>query len=140
MKKQFIVLLAVVSTLLAALFLAACSQPATTGAASASAEAAASASADAAASADASASADAAAASADAAASAEAAAAPADSEFKGIPTAIPADHEGRTVDMCPTCHTTGSGGAAAIPDDHFIDGELDGARNQCTTCHLPSAE
>ena len=43
MKKQFIVLLAVVSALLAALFLAACSQPAATGAASASADAAASA-------------------------------------------------------------------------------------------------
>ena len=137
MKKQFIVLLAVVSALLAALFLAACSQPAATGAASASADAAASA--EATASADAAASAEAEA-SAEAAASAETAAAPADSEFKGIPTAIPADHEGRTVDMCPTCHTTGSGGAAAIPDDHFIDGELDGARNQCTTCHLPSTE
>ncbi len=139
MKKQFIVLLAVVSALLAALFLAACSQPAAPAASSASADAAAaSASAEAAASADAEASADAAA-SADAEASADAAAAPADSDFKGIPTAIPADHEGRTADQCPTCHVTGSGGAATMPEDHFIDGELDGARNQCTTCHLPTA-
>ena len=128
MKKQLIILLAVVSALMVALFLASCSQPAATGgAASASADAAASASADAAASAEAEAS-------ADAAASAEAAAT--EAEYKGIPTSIPADHEGRTVDMCPTCHVEGSGGATPIPDNHLIDGQLDGARNQCNTCHL----
>lgn len=131
MKKQYIILLAVVSALLAALFMASCSQPAAS--TSAAASSAAAESSEAAASADAAASeaaeADATQASAD------------DGEFKSLPAFQPADHAGRTADMCPTCHLEGAGGAAVIPDDHYVggdpaSGELEGARLQCVTCHV----
>ena len=130
MKKKFVILLAVVGALMAALMLAACSQPAGESAQS-SAQAAAESSA---------------VEGEDAQASEEAEgegmdAAAETAEYKGIPAFQPADHEGRTSDMCPTCHLEGTGGAATIPDDHYVNGdpqtgELEGARLQCVTCHL----
>ncbi len=145
MKKQHVILLTVMFALMGTLFLAAC-QPATTGGASASSAASASA-----ASSDAQASASEASASASAAEEAEASASSAEvasasasadeadeDGFKSIPATIPADHEGRTSDQCPTCHVEG-GTAPAIPDDHFVDGELDPNRLQCFTCHLSEA-
>lgn len=127
MKKQYLILFTIVFALMGALFLASCAQPATSGgSAASSAEASASAAAEASASADASAS-----------AAADTSGADADG-FKSIPATIPADHAGRTTDQCPTCHVEG-GAAPAIPEDHFINGELDGNRLQCYTCHLSEA-
>ena len=111
MKKQFLIILTVVCGIMFALMLAACGQPATSDG-SDSAESAEVESTDA----------------------AESSAS--EGEYTGLPTLQPADHEGRTADMCPTCHTEGSGGAPTIPEDHFVDGELDGARLQCITCHV----
>ena len=132
MKKQHLILLAVVFAFMGALLMASCAQSNSSAASSAEA----SASAEAASSAEASASAEAAS-SADAQASSTAAASAAadDGEFKGIPTTIPADHVGRTSDQCPTCHVE-DGPAPAIPESHFVDGELDVNRLQCFTCHL----
>lgn len=105
MKKQFMIVLAVVCGLVVALAFAACSQPASSDG------------------------------SADTAQSAESASAEG-GEYTGLPTLQPADHAGRTADMCPTCHVEGTGGAAAIPEDHFVNGELAGERLQCITCHV----
>lgn len=132
MKKQYLILLVVMGALFASLALASC-QPAASGGGDASASAAASADAEASASADAEASASADA-EAEASASADAAAAGDDGEFKSIPAFQPTDHEGRTYEQCPTCHDGST--APAIPEDHFINGELDGSRLQCVTCHV----
>ena len=110
MKKQFVIILTVVCGLMFTLMLAACGQPSTASSSDAADSSAAS-------------------------SATEVAAADSDG-YTGLPTLQPADHEGRTADMCPTCHAEGSGGAPAIPEDHFVDGDIDPNRLQCITCHV----